>query len=79
MKFNVRFKVGNHLGSGSVYTLVDVCVSLVDRYALKEKEISAIVKLAPGEKFTNEDLEVTRLEQTRQEIIADAARQEEGK
>jgi hypothetical protein len=61
MKFIVRFRVGGRLGAGSTYTLREICVSLVNRYDLKEKEICEIVALPPGGKFSNADLEVARV------------------
>jgi hypothetical protein len=64
MKFKIRFKTGTGLGSMvfgsvSVYTLKAFCVHIVDRYNLSEKEIETIIHLKPGEKFKNEDLQIT--------------------
>lgn len=84
MKFNVRFaigtagKVGSRLGSGSSYTLRELCVSVVDRYSLSESEVCAIAALKPGESFRNEDMEVTRMQMTRQEHAAEAQREHQG-
>jgi len=64
MRFNVRFRVEGRLGAKSIYSLRAVCTYLVDRYSLKEKEITRIVTMPPGETFTNEDMEITRLELT---------------
>ena len=61
MKFKVRFKIGNRLGKGSVYTLRDFCISIVDRYSLTETELCAIFTLHVGATFENEDLQVKRI------------------
>lgn len=61
MKFSVRFKIGNRLGAGSVYSLREICTAIVDRYSLKEKEIEEIVQLKSGGQFTNEDMQITRV------------------
>ena len=61
MKFKVRFKIGNRLGKGSVYTLRDFCISIVDRYSLTETELCTIFTLRVGETFENEDLQVKRI------------------
>ncbi len=60
MRFTIRFKIGNRLGAGSRYSLRDFCISVVDRYALNDAELTKIVSLKVGEWFTNEDMEVRR-------------------
>ena len=61
MKFSIRFKIGNHLGPASKYTLRELCVSVVDRYSLRENELAHIVTMNVGEVFQNEDMQVTRV------------------
>lgn len=63
MTFGVRFRIGNRLGATSRYSLVEVCIHLVDRYSLTETEITKIVQLPAKEAifFMNEDMEVRRL------------------
>jgi hypothetical protein len=61
MKFIIRFKIGNRLSKGSVYSLKDFCIAIVDRYGLTEKEICTIVTLHVFERFVNEDLEIKRV------------------
>jgi hypothetical protein len=61
-KFLVRVAIGKRLGKGSRYSLVEVCVHLVDRYGLREEELATIFTLQPGETFTNEDLSIRKLQ-----------------
>ena len=61
MKFSIRFKIGNHFGPASKYTLRELCVSVVDRYSLTDGELSNIVTLDFGEVFENEDMQVSRV------------------
>jgi hypothetical protein len=61
MKFKVRFRIGNRLGAASRYTLREFCVCLVDQYSLTEVELCTIFTLQIGEKFTNNDMQVTRV------------------
>lgn len=68
MKFDIRFKIGNRLGAKSVYTLVEFCVHVVDRYGLREGEVAKIVRLKPGETFENEVLQITMRMQSAREV-----------
>ena len=61
MRFSIRFKIGNRFGAASKYALRDLCISVVDRYSLTERELCTIVTLLPGETFTNDDMEVKKL------------------
>ena len=61
MKFSIRFKIGNHFGPPTKYTLRELCISVVDRYSLTDGELSNIVTLDFGEVFENEDMQVTRV------------------
>lgn len=61
MKFSIRFKIGNRFGAASKYTLRELCVSVVDRYSLRENELAHIVTMNIGEVFQNEDMQVTRV------------------
>lgn len=60
MRFTVRTKIGDRLGKGGSYSLRDICISLVDRYSLKETEIVLISRLVPGMIFQNEDMTIRR-------------------
>lgn len=60
MKFSIRFKIGSRFGAGSIYSLRDMCVDIVDRYSLTERELATIVTLNVGEVFSNEDMQITR-------------------
>ena len=62
MRFVIRFKIANRFGAGSKYSLKDLCVSVVDRYSLSERELCQIVTMQVGETFTNEDLTVQRVD-----------------
>lgn len=62
MKFSIRFKIGNRFGAASKYTLRELCVSVVDRYSLRENELAHIVTMNIGEVFQNNDMQVTRVE-----------------
>lgn len=66
MKFAVRFRIDNRWGAVSIYSLRDVCVSLVNRFSLKESEICTIVSLRDGETFQMADLMLTRRPDARQ-------------
>ena len=61
MKFSIRFKIGNRFGAASKYTLRELCVSVVDRYSLRENELAHIVTMNIGEVFENNDMRVTRV------------------
>lgn len=61
MKFSIRFKIGNRYGAGSMYTLRDFCIAIIDRYSLTENEVFSIVTLQVGDTFTNNDLLIKRL------------------
>ena len=61
MKFSIRFKIGNRFGAASKYTLLDFCISIVNRFSLTETEVCTIVTLQPGLTFTNEDLMIKKL------------------
>lgn len=61
MRFAIRFKIGNRFGKACRYSLVEVCVHIVDKYAIREREAARIVTLQPGETFANEDMRITRL------------------
>lgn len=60
MKFSIRFKIGSRFGAASIYSLRDLCVNVVDRYSLTERELATIVTLNKGEVFSNEDMQITR-------------------
>jgi len=62
VKFSIRFKIGNRFGAASKYTLRELCVSVVDRYSLRENELAHIVTMNIGEVFQNNDMQVTRVE-----------------
>jgi len=61
VKFSIRFKIGNRFGAASKYTLRELCVSVVDRYSLRENELAHIVTMNIGEVFENNDMRVTRV------------------
>jgi hypothetical protein len=61
MKFAVQFKIGDRLSAVSRFSLRDICVGLVERYALTEREITTLVSLPVGEQFFNKDLVIRRL------------------
>ena len=61
MKFSIRFKIGNRFGAASKYSLRELCVSVVDRYSLRDNELVHIVTMNIGEVFQNEDMQVTRV------------------
>lgn len=61
MRFTIRFRIGNRFGAASKYTLVELCLHVVDRYSLTETELATIVTLQPDEKFSNEDMIVQRV------------------
>ena len=62
MRFTIRFRIHNRWGTGSVYSLRDLCVSVVDRYSLSERDLCQIVTLTIGETFSNENLLVKRID-----------------
>jgi len=61
MKFSIRFKIGNRYGAGSIYSTRDICLSIVDRYSLKEEELCTIFTLVKGGIFFNTDLMIKRI------------------
>lgn len=65
MVFSVRFGIGKRLGASSKYSLIELCVHLVDRYGLKEHEVATMVTLDKGEKYTVNEGEFPVMEVTR--------------
>lgn len=61
MKFKVRFKIGNHYGAASIYSLSQFCIFIVDQYGLTEGEITHILHLKLGEEFECEVLKIERI------------------
>lgn len=61
MRFTVRFEIGGRLGAGSKYSLRDICVSLVDRYSIKDRELNQIVIMKAGESIRVPGLQITRV------------------
>ena len=59
-KFKVRFRIGNRLGKGVLYSLREVCLHLVERYSLTERELNELFQLPRGATFSNEDMEIRR-------------------
>lgn len=61
-RFNIRFRIGNRFGRGSIYNLRDIAISLVDKYSLTETELWMIVELQPKQVFNNPDMSIERLQ-----------------
>lgn len=59
MRFVILFKGAT--GCSGRFDLRDICVSVVDSYALTVDEITKIVRLEPGQVFENGDLIVVRV------------------
>lgn len=60
-KFQVRFWIDHRLSRGSKYSLRDICICIVDRYALTDAEVNQIADLAVGSAFNNGDLSIKRV------------------
>ncbi len=61
MKFKIRFRINNRYGKGSVYSLKEFCIAIVDRYSLTEVELCTVVTLLEGEEFSNHDMKIKRI------------------
>lgn len=61
MRFMIRFRIVNRWSKGSVYSIRELCISVVDRYSLKEHELATIFTLQVGESFQNGDLTIKRI------------------
>jgi len=61
MKFSIQFAIGKAWCRGSIYTLQQFCVFLVDSYALTNKECTEIVTLPVGGTFIIQDLKIKRV------------------
>ena len=60
-RYNVSFSIGERWGKQSRYTLMEICKCVLEAYSIREKELEAIIQLAPAETFFNEDVRITRL------------------
>lgn len=50
-RFKIAFGIAGRYGRFSYYSLKDICVSIVDRWSLTDREVNHIANMEIGESF----------------------------